>query len=337
MRYKFSGMRYKFWGMRYKFWGMRYKFSGMRYKFSGMRYKFWGTRYKFSGMRYKFRSMRYKFSGMRYKFRSMRYKLLEMHPIFCHSNHIGYLHQMKLPNGKLEHTRGNLGKPKFNLYLDTPLKCLNIIKFPINQDTTLYSSKYLEKSSYHLYSALFIVEWLLEFVQQFDGNKKLGIVTPYRAQSNLIYKLVNVNYKKLNGNEVLVSTIHGFQGDECDIIICAFNPPRSKNQKVVINDRNVINVAISRAKDHLILFIPENYAEYSELKKIVSIIITQKISNNSVDAKVIENELFQSKTYFENISYTTAHHPINVFGNSDYKYEIRIEDDALDIQINENH
>ncbi len=249
--------------------------------------------------------------------------------------HIGALYSDYCYNGKLEHARGNLGKPKFNLYLDTPLKCLNIIKFPINQDTTLYSSKYLEKSSYHLYLALFIVEWLIEFVQQFDGNKKIGIVTPYRAQSDLIYKLINVNYKKLNGNEVLVSTIHGFQGDECDIIICAFNPPRSKNQKVVINDKNVINVAISRAKDHLILFIPENYSEFSELKEIVS--LTQNIANHNVDVKEIESALFHSETYFEKISYTTAHHPINVFGASDYKYEIRIEDDALDIQINEKN
>lgn len=247
--------------------------------------------------------------------------------------HIGTLYSDYSYNGKLEHARGNLGMPKFKLYDNTLLKCLNIIKFPIKQDTTLYSSKYLGKSSYHLYLALFLIEWLLEFVKQFDEKKKIGIVTPYRAQSDLIYKLINVNYKKLNGNEVQVSTIHGFQGDECDIIICAFNPPISKDKKVVINDKNVINVAISRAKDHLILFIPENFIEYAELKTIIR--ITQNISNNNVNVKDIEKALFQSTTYFETISYATAHHPINVFGSSDYKYEIRIEDEALDIQINE--
>jgi hypothetical protein len=57
---------------------------------------------------------------------------------------------------------------------------------------------------------------------------------------------------------------------------------------------------------------------------------------DDIKAKLMEKSLFGSMNYIEDIIYTTAHHPINVFGKSKYKYEIRIEDDTLDIQINES-
>ena len=136
-------------------------------------------------------------------------------------HHIGNLYGEYSYDGLLKGDRGNLGKPKFKLFNNFSLKCLSLLTFPINQDTTLYGSKYLAKSSYHLYLAIFLVEWLLKFVQQFsDEKKRIGIISPYRAQSDLLYKLINANHDKLNGCKVLVSTVHGFQGDECDIIIC---------------------------------------------------------------------------------------------------------------------
>ena len=246
--------------------------------------------------------------------------------------HIGGLYGEYCYNDLLKSYRGNLGRPNYSLIKDYPLKCLNLIKYPIKNNSTLYNSKYLNKSSYHLYLTIFVVEWLVQFVQQFSNDKKkIGIICPYRAQSDLLYKLINANEDKLNRCEVLVSTIHGFQGDECDIIVCVFNPPKSKSSNVLINDKNVINVAISRAMDHLIILVPENYEDFKELDKLVHLIRDR--SHNETTAKGMELTMFESTSYIDDVTYSTAHQPINVFGLSQYKYEIRIDDEAIDVQI----
>ncbi len=246
---------------------------------------------------------------------------------------IGVLYSEYCYSSLLNHNRGALGKPKYSLFESKALKTVNTILFPVNKDVPLYCPKYLGSSSYHLYLSIILIEWLLEFVQQFsEDSKRIGIISPYRAQSDLIFKLVNANLDKFKNNEILVSTVHGFQGDECDIIICAFNPPKTVGTKVAINDKNILNVAISRAKDHLIMFVPDNFNQFTELNKLIS--LTNR--EDDIKAKLMEKSLFGSMNYIEDIIYTTAHHPINVFGKSKYKYEIRIEDDTLDIQINES-
>lgn len=51
--------------------------------------------------------------------------------------------------------------------------------------------------------------------------------------------------------DVQVDTIHGFQGDECDIIFAVFNTPPtiSSSEQMFLNKKNIINVSISRARD----------------------------------------------------------------------------------------
>ena len=46
---------------------------------------------------------------------------------------------------------------------------------------------------------------------------------------------------------VQTGTIHGFQGDECEIIISVYNPPPSITPKkeMFLNKKNIINVSIS--------------------------------------------------------------------------------------------
>ena len=70
---------------------------------------------------------------------------------------------------------------------------------------------------------------------------------------------------------------------------------------------------------------------------LTNIILTQwliEIDDNLKSEKyeMISNELKLKD--IDNNTFATAHHPINVFGSSSYKYEIRIEEDAIDIQIN---
>ena len=79
----------------------------------------------------------------------------------------------------------------------------------------------------------------------------IGIITPYRAQAEAINQAVGKD---------IASTVHKYQGRECDTIIMSMvdNCPTEFS-----DDANLLNVAISRAKKHLCIVtngneIPQN-------------------------------------------------------------------------------
>ena len=91
---------------------------------------------------------------------------------------------------------------------------------------------------------------------------KIGIIAPYRAQADMIDKLFS-SEQLPDEVDVQVATIHGFQGDECDIIFAVFNTPPSisTTKEMFLNKMNIINVSISRAKDYLFIVMPNDETE----------------------------------------------------------------------------
>ncbi len=90
-------------------------------------------------------------------------------------------------------------------------------------------------------------------------NGTVGVVTPFRAQANRIRDLVNAHPHAsllLNKLELLIDTVHKFQGDERDVII--FSPVVSKGIAdgavgFLKRSDNLFNVAITRARAALIV------------------------------------------------------------------------------------
>lgn len=231
---------------------------------------------------------------------------------------------------KLSHYRDNLGKPKYHLFGEKQLKSLNVIKFPISENG-IYKIQKVENSPFQIYLSLLFVEWFQYFIKQFsDQPKKIGIICPYKTQTDVVYKLMNGINNEKNEHEIMINTVHGFQGDECDIIICLFNP--STGVSVNLNDKNVLNVAISRAKDYLILFVPENIENVINLSDLMKII--DNSSATKTTSKQIENYLFNDEDYIEANSFSTASQNVNVFGKSNFNYEIRTGTESISIQIN---
>lgn len=72
-----------------------------------------------------------------------------------------------------------------------------------------------------------------------NNFESVGIITPYRLQAQEINKDLGLN---------IASTVHKYQGRECDTIIMSMvdNEPTEFS-----DDANLLNVAISRAKKHL--------------------------------------------------------------------------------------
>lgn len=117
---------------------------------------------------------------------------------------------------------------KISKWLD--VKSLNIIKFPVSKYESVYRAKRINNSSsYQAYSAIFTFEFVKEMNIQISKNNptekfSIGIIAPYRVQADLIEKLF-ATVPSPSNIQISAGTIHGFQGDECDIIFAIFNPP----------------------------------------------------------------------------------------------------------------
>ena len=79
----------------------------------------------------------------------------------------------------------------------------------------------------------------------------------------------------------------------------------------------------------------ENVDNLLLIKKMESIIkefddYTEYSSND------IEQLMFGKPNYLEENSFSTSHQSVNVYGIPEQKYEIRSEDNAIDIQVNKS-
>lgn len=223
------------------------------------------------------------------------------------------------------------------------VKPLNIIKFPVSKYESIYRPKRLQsKTPYQVYSALFAFEFvkcLSSLIELVKGNEQfsIGLIAPYRAQSDLIDKLMTSILLPKNV-DVQVGTIHGFQGDECDIIIALFNPPPliTTHKDMFLNKLNIVNVSISRARDYLFILMPdddtENVDNLTLIKKVERLCKSQP-SWSEQQSLDIEEMIFGSKSYLEDNSFSTSHQLVNVYGKHEKQYEVRSEDNAIDVQI----
>ena len=107
-------------------------------------------------------------------------------------------------------------------------------------------------SYYNLYQAFLAVSLAKEAVE--NGYKSIGIISPFRAQTNLIQKIVeDENLSK----EIEADTVHRFQGGEKQLII--FDTTTAQPTKLTDDqsedgdDEKLLNVAFSRAKEKCIV------------------------------------------------------------------------------------
>jgi hypothetical protein len=244
--------------------------------------------------------------------------------------------------GVLKHNRSSDSKRLLPVEEFINVKPLNIIKFPVSKYESIYRPKRLQsRSNYQIYSALFSFEFIkhLSSAIKSDERVRIGLIAPYRAQSDLIDRLLTSTTLPKNV-DVQVGTIHGFQGDECDIIIALFNPPPSisSSKEMFLNKLNIINVSISRTRDYLFVIMPddttENVGNLTLIKKVEDLMKEQSCWLEHQSSS-IEELVFGSKTYIEDNSFSTSHQLVNVYGKPEKRYEVRSEDNAVDVQIHE--
>lgn len=245
--------------------------------------------------------------------------------------------------GVLKHNRTKSDQRPLNINGDLGIKTLNIIKYPVSKYESIYRPKRLQhSSSYQIYSALFTFEYVCYLAKEIaeknpDSLFKIGIIAPYRAQADIINKLM-ASERLPKEVDVEIGTIHGFQGDECDIIFAVFNTPPtiSSSKEMFLNKKNIINVSISRARDYLFVVMPDDKTEKIENLKLVKRVENLIRSTGSWAGFLspdLENLMFDDSKYLENNTFSTSHQSVNVYGLPENCYEIRTEDTAVDVQI----
>ncbi len=256
---------------------------------------------------------------------------------------IGDLFSRMTYDGVLKHNRTSDDQVQIDFGEQLDVRSMNIIKFPVSKYESIYRTKRLNgKTPYHIYSALFAYEftaWLSNNIALHNPQKRIriGVIAAYKAQADMIERLIS-SLKLPDTISIQTGTIHGFQGDECEIIISVYNPPPSISRKdeMFLNKKNIINVSISRARDYLFILMPDDETENVDnlllIKKMESI-IKESDDYTEYSSNDIEQLMFGKPNYLEENSFSTSHQSVNVYGLPEQKYEIRSEDNAIDIQI----
>lgn len=110
--------------------------------------------------------------------------------------------------------------------------------------------------------AITIAEWLveqrarLEAVHQQPLEKIIGVVTPFKAQAELIkHECMLRNIQVGNADEAMtVGTVHALQGAERAVVLFSSVYSRHQDGPFIDQDSALLNVAVSRAKDSFIVF-----------------------------------------------------------------------------------
>ena len=94
-------------------------------------------------------------------------------------------------------------------------------------------------------------EQILRYVRR-NPDKSIGIITPFANQRALI----NDALQKNGRGDVACGTVHAFQGDEKDVILFSLglsDATKVKTYDWLKNNRELLNVATSRARNELIV------------------------------------------------------------------------------------
>ena len=96
------------------------------------------------------------------------------------------------------------------------------------------------------------VEQIIQYCSM-NRDKSIGIITPFVNQRKLIEK----ELRDAGLQNITCGTVHAFQGDEKDVILFSTainNDTGAKTYNWLKNNKELLNVATSRAKDKLVVF-----------------------------------------------------------------------------------
>lgn len=150
------------------------------------------------------------------------------------------------------------------------------------------------------------VDIIKEILPTLDSND-VGIIAPYNNQVKLI---------KENVNNVEVNTIHKFQGREKDTIIISTVDDYISD---FVGNENILNVAISRAKKHLILIVTGNEIHNKNIMDFINYVAynNMEIINSKIYSVF---DLLYKQNEQERLKFFKKHNRITKFDSENLIY-----------------
>lgn len=218
------------------------------------------------------------------------------------------------------------------------IRNINFVGFDVAEYDDIKGLNSVGQSAFNLYSVIFtynMVEYTIKQIEKNHPNQQysIGIVCAYRAQSDAIKNMLENRPIETSFCKVTSGTVHSFQGDECDIMFIVLNPPAVCTRNTHVNNENIINVAISRARDYLFFILPNGQQNGFYMKNRIGAIIPFT-ERSIIKCKDVESVIFHGNENFiyEN-THVTCHMPVNVYCEENALYEVRMSEDAIDIKI----
>lgn len=172
-------------------------------------------------------------------------------------------------------------------------------------------------------------EQIIKYVKE-NGDKDVGVITPFVNQKILIDEAL----KQERIENVSCGTVHAFQGDEKDVILFSLaltDKTRPKTYDWLKDNKELINVAVSRAKSKLILFASsDNLArlhtetERDDLYELAEYVRTNgqtKVTQISAKSRALGIKPYSTET--EEAFLTSLNHALGAvhLGRRQYKIE----------------
>lgn len=144
-------------------------------------------------------------------------------------------------------------------------------------------------------------------------GSSMGIITPYRLQADEINKALGYD---------IASTVHKYQGRECDTIIVSTvdNTPTEFS-----DDANLLNVAISRAKTRLCIVTSGN--EISKDTNLAQLIAYIQYNNFEVKESKLHSvfDLLYKQYTSERLAYEKTHSQVSEYLSENLMYNVLLK------------
>lgn len=153
----------------------------------------------------------------------------------------------------------------------------------------------------------------LEVMPEYADAGGVGIITPYRAQAEEVNKALGKD---------IASTVHKYQGRECDTIIMSTvdNEPTEFS-----DDANLLNVAISRAKMHLCIVTNSNdMPQDANLAQLIAYIQYNNFEVKESKLHSVFDFLYKQYTV-ERLSYEAAYQTVSEHLSENLVYDVLVK------------
>lgn len=175
------------------------------------------------------------------------------------------------------------------------------------------------------------VDKIIQYAKN-HSDKTIGIITPFTNQKNCIETAL----KEENLNNITCGTVHAFQGDEKDVILFSLSLTDKTHPKTynwLKNNKELINVAVSRAKEQLIILSSTNELrrlhtanEKDDIYELVNYVRTNGVSEvtpKDVSSRALGIKPYSTET--ESAFLETLNHALSNILLTEGKYSVERE------------